>query len=436
MTYRNSQRFGFTLVEVMLTTVLAAVLLLALWSLLSMYSKAFEGGHARTEQSQLARVLLEQINTDLQNVLVAPQSTSPAASLEPQLAPPNAASGIAPPPPAAAPANAPTATGSRAPAPPAATTPSATTISPTAARPTSATPTALPAAASPVTPLPGQPAPFADPNTLGGGELATTSLRPAGLYGSATFLQIDVVQPAMLAPKKHDPEVQLLDPESPSQADELKTVIYTFEEYRDPANPTVEPTTRLVRQELSWAQAHPARGSERGLTDSREPLTPGPTDGLTDSSSSGPAGLQATKAFDPIQPEGPSAAEPLAEQGEFETGTATTIPEVFEFALRYFDGAIWSDEWDSASRKVLPVAIEVSFRLQSSEEAAKPAGEETVKDAGVDLAKIEQLKHPLQRLLIPIALATRPASQNILPGGQRLDDLRIPPAAEAHASFK
>jgi hypothetical protein len=282
--------------------------------------------------------------------------------------------------------------------------------------------------------VPNQPAPFGDPNTLVGGDLATTSLRPAGLYGSATFLQIDVVQPAMLAPKRHDPEVQLLDPESPSQADELKTVIYTFEEYRDPANPTVEPTTRLVRQELSWAQAHPARGSERAMTDNREPLAPGPAESLTDSSSL--AGLESTKKFEPIQPESVSAIDPLAESSEFEIGTATTIPEVFEFALRYFDGAIWSDEWDSASRKSLPVAIEVSFRLQSPEEAAKPAGEEAVKDAGVDLAKVEQLKHPLQRLLIPIALAPKPASQNLLPGGQPVDDLRIPPAAEAHASFK
>jgi prepilin-type N-terminal cleavage/methylation domain-containing protein len=435
MSHRHGQRPGFTLVEVMLTTVLAAVLLLALWSLLSMYSKAFEGGHARTEQSQLARVLLEQINTDLQNVLVTPQSTPPTAGPGPQLTSPGAASGTVSPPQSPTTANSPSPTSPRASTAPAATTPSATTVSPTAARPKSAAPAGPPAAppsASP--PLPNQPAPFGDPNTLTGGDLATTSLRPAGLYGSATFLQIDVVQPAMLAPKKHDPEVQLLDPESPSQADELKTVIYTFEEYRDPANPTVEPTTRLVRQELSWAQAHPARGSERSLTDSREPLAPGPTDSLTDSS--GPAGLVSTKKFEPTQPEDPSGIDPLSESSEFETGTATTIPEVFEFALRYFDGAVWSEEWDSASRKSLPVAIEVSFRLQSPEEAAKPAGEETVKDAGVDLAKVEQLKHPLQRLLIPIALAPKSAGQNIPPGGQPVDDLRFPPAAEAHASFK
>ena len=77
MTRRASKFQGFTLVEVMLTTVLAAVLLVALWSLLSMYSKAFEGGHARTEQSQLARALLEQISTDVQRVLSAPPAYLP-----------------------------------------------------------------------------------------------------------------------------------------------------------------------------------------------------------------------------------------------------------------------------------------------------------------------------------------------------------------------
>jgi prepilin-type N-terminal cleavage/methylation domain-containing protein len=425
---------GFTLVEVMLTTVLAAVLLLALWSLLSMYSKAFEGGHARTEQSQLARVLLEQINTDLQNVLVAPQAVAATASPEPQLTSPAAASSVVPPPQlsgatsALAPASSRAAPSARKPG---ATTPNPTTSSPTAARPAGTTSSAAAPVVTP--PAIGQAVPLGSPSYPGGSDLATTSLRLAGLYGSATFLQIDVVQPAMLALKKHDPEVQLLDPESPAQADELKTVVYTFEEYRDPANPAAEPTTRLVRQELSWAQAHPARGSERGMTDGREPLVPGPADSVP--SALGPADLEAAKEFDPIPAESSAVVDPLADPSVPETGTATTIPEVFEFALRYFDGAIWSEEWDSASRKALPVAIEVSFRLRSPEEAARPA-EETVKDAGVDLAKIEQLKHPLQRLLIPLTLAPKPAGQNVVPGMPGLEDQRILPGEEAHASFK
>ena len=42
---------------------------------------------------------------------------------------------------------------------------------------------------------------------------------------------------------------------------------------------------------------------------------------------------------------------------------ALYLPEVTEFQLRYFDGRGWSRSWDSLSRRALPVAIEVTFRI-------------------------------------------------------------------------
>ena len=47
----------------------------------------------------------------------------------------------------------------------------------------------------------------------------------------------------------------------------------------------------------------------------------------------------------------------------------TRIPEVTWLEFRYFDGARWSDRWDSRRRKSLPLAVAVAVRLASDEDA-------------------------------------------------------------------
>src|SRR6188768_1555571 len=70
-------RAAFTLIEVLLTSVLTATLLAALWSLLAMYSKMFDTGQTKTEQCQLARTLLAQLSDDLHGVVQAPPVVPP-----------------------------------------------------------------------------------------------------------------------------------------------------------------------------------------------------------------------------------------------------------------------------------------------------------------------------------------------------------------------
>ncbi len=65
----KNQRGGFTLLEVLLTLVLSATLMTGLWSVYSIYLKLFETGQARTERTQLARALLQQIADDLQSAI-------------------------------------------------------------------------------------------------------------------------------------------------------------------------------------------------------------------------------------------------------------------------------------------------------------------------------------------------------------------------------
>ncbi len=346
MTDRRHTMAGFTLVEVMLTTVLAAVLLVALWSLLSMYSKAFEGGHARTEQSQLARALLELVSTDLQSVLVAPP---PAPSVVPAAVPNGAVESL-----------------------------------------TASLSNRLPLTFDGGIDAPqGHGADVASHSSSG--SVATSSLRPAGLFGTSTFLQLDVLQPAMLPAVRTSEEFIAADPDAPPRADELKTVTYAFEEYRDPANPTAAAETRLVRRELNWAQAHPARDRETERT-------------LVETPSRQFGAPAASSEFDPAsQPAAVAPAPGSLEPGEFEE---TSVPEVLAFELRYFDGTLWSAEWDSVSRQGLPAAIEVSLRLRSAEEPPAAMADPASKP-GVDRDKVEQWKHPTSRLLIPLTLARK-----------------------------
>ena len=70
---------GFTLLEVLLATVLMAALLLTLWSLIGTYTSLFASGQAKTEQSQIAHALLQQMCDDLQSTI---QDTSARPRLQ------------------------------------------------------------------------------------------------------------------------------------------------------------------------------------------------------------------------------------------------------------------------------------------------------------------------------------------------------------------
>ncbi|TWU09113.1 Pseudopilin GspJ [Symmachiella macrocystis] len=62
-------RSGFTLMEVLLVTILSAVLMVGLWNLFGTYIRLFESGPARTERAQLLRALKQQISDDLRGAI-------------------------------------------------------------------------------------------------------------------------------------------------------------------------------------------------------------------------------------------------------------------------------------------------------------------------------------------------------------------------------
>jgi prepilin-type N-terminal cleavage/methylation domain-containing protein len=76
---RPAARAGFTLLELLLTSLLSAVLLAGLWALFSTYMQLFETGQTKTEQSQLIRALAQQVADDLRSVVLKSRMPRAAA---------------------------------------------------------------------------------------------------------------------------------------------------------------------------------------------------------------------------------------------------------------------------------------------------------------------------------------------------------------------
>jgi prepilin-type N-terminal cleavage/methylation domain-containing protein len=391
---RRSTPAGFTLIEVLLTSVLAATLLAALWTLLSMHLKMFDTGQTRTEQSQLARTLLQQISDDLQSVVQPPPPVPPlpvlaAAMLTGGASKPAAtSSGNA----NAMPKLGPTTTLAPAPQSSSANAAGNTTSTTT----TAGSPATASASGQP-------PMGAANPSQQSGANSAvavTSSLRPSGLFGTENSLQIDILQATAVAA---DDSQERAAPGAiaPSRAAELRTVVYSFQESRDPHHPLGEPHMCLTRREIDWEQSHPA-GKNASVR------RPGQT-GITARTESGPIG----------------APEPLETQSDATfNASSASVPEVMQFAMRYFDGTAWSAEWDSAARGGLPVAVEVAMQLRSFEEndpqanhaepqahhAEPQAHRASGGDAASEDARPRQANLPIYRLVVHLPLAKAQAN--------------------------
>ncbi len=77
----NAQIRGFTLLEVLLATLLSATLLAITWGLMGIYLELFEKGSGQVEQSRLARAVLQQFSDDLLSAIEDSPGTVEAADL-------------------------------------------------------------------------------------------------------------------------------------------------------------------------------------------------------------------------------------------------------------------------------------------------------------------------------------------------------------------
>jgi type II secretory pathway pseudopilin PulG len=394
---------AFTLIEVLLTSVLAATLLAALWALLSMYLKLFDAGQAKVEQSQLIRTLFAQLETDLASVVQSP----PPVPIVPVLiaAVPSGASA-----PASggnpASGNA-SSSGTGAGRSPSGIGPAIPQMAAKFAR--GGDPSAA-ANSRGFSPSGGSTSPSgsesADPNGSrfpsrakpSQGVTSTSSLRPGGVFGTETSLRIDVVQSAIVPAAVQFDEQRAPGDLGPSRVPELMTIIYAFEETHAPGQPLGESTMLLVRRERAWEDSHPAKRGARGA------------DSQGSSDIADRRGV-ASGMIDEL-----SAVDPLTHGVESET--TATVPEVAQFGIRYFNGVIWSTEWNSIERKALPVAIEIALELKHvNEQGHQPATEPAASDV---VARPPVM--PIHRLLVhlPGGQAASPSDVNNQRGPQSL----------------
>ncbi|QDU81791.1 hypothetical protein Pla110_35410 [Polystyrenella longa] len=76
------RRGGFTLIEMLMTLLLSAVLMAGLWNLFTSYTRLFDTGQRIAAESRLARAVLDQISTDLSGLVDVTQlETSQKAAL-------------------------------------------------------------------------------------------------------------------------------------------------------------------------------------------------------------------------------------------------------------------------------------------------------------------------------------------------------------------
>jgi hypothetical protein len=274
-------RSGYTLLEVLIASLLAVVLLAGLWGLLGIYSGLYETGDAKAKEAQLVRALMQQLSDDLRSTIRAShdQSSTSTGGLD---------SGAAP------------SDGEAAQA--------------------------------------GLPAPPA----------ASASQR-VGLVGGSDYLELDVLQSCPPDFSRSNGEARAGPATSVRpRAIDLRKVVYAFREPRATDDEDSSAQTGLVRRQLDWEAAYAAGGASSPPSGSLGATANGPTDPMA----LGPSPLVRNDAI----------------QSGRDDGSVATAPEVIRLEFRYFDGGVWSSEWDSLQRQSLPVAVEVAMQIGSPEE--------------------------------------------------------------------
>jgi len=257
--YPKTTRRGFTILELLLASMLAAVLMAGLWSLLSTYERLFASGETRTERSQLVRSVLDQLSDDLTSA-IADNAASPS-----------------------------------------------------------------------------------------GGRAA---VRRFGLFGTSEAFQVDVLQtpPFESIAGSLDEEASDLGAGRDSkQVPELRTVQWQFEAAEGETRPGRPSSSGLTRREMDWETP----GAKGGgiLASARRSREASSMSAISEdgSSAEAAAGMEA-----PASQESPD--EPVLR-----------VPEVVGVEFRYFDGSTWSSEWNSLTRKSLPIAVEIMLRIKREE---------------------------------------------------------------------
>ena len=244
----------------------------------------------------------------------------------------------------------------------------------------------------------------------------STAVRRFGLFGTQRALQVDVLQvtPAQCVAASTARDELGASPAKSPQVPELHTVQYWLEEpLLDGADGSAG-ARGLVRRELDWETPPGAveEGSPRTRKTAAESL----------SESAALSDLASTP--DPMSM-APHMADP-------EDPSLLWAAEVIDLQFRYYDGAAWSTEWNSLERKSLPVAIEVTLKVESGEEGrpratARPS-EDLLEELAIDQGTPGEQAGQTYRLLVslPSTGLARPAKKADESLPSILDEAEVP----------
>jgi len=365
----RAARAGFTLLEMLLTAILSAVLLAGLWSLFNTYMRLFETGQAKTEQSQLVRALAQQLADDLRSAILFP------------------------------PADAARNSGSAS---------SGSSVSGTSTSGEGSLGGGTTGSSGS-----GGSSSLSSSTTAGGaprgGSLLASSSSPAlprlGLEGSARVLKLEVLQAlpsATTGALFANDELQTAA-NQPAPVPELRTILYSFEEPREERATDRKAPPGLVRVELGWQEMLGRSGSERS---SRRSSAPAEGEAALD---------EALERFGLTTPEGLAS---LPDEAKIH------VPEVIRCEFRYFDGRMWHDAWSSRQRQALPAAVEITLQLSPPPERWKPrpaepadgsaatAGREPTAPLPEGEALPVEIHRPVFRQVIALGLGSREAERS------------------------
>ncbi len=329
---------GFTLLEVLLTSLLASVVMLALWSLSDIYLRMFASGRKKVEETQIVRGLTSLLAKDLSQV-------TQLADFDPNSSP--------------VPGNFSTAMPTPNPAQAGLRGPSAGNQSPTFSSGSNlAVNDRFGSGTIPVA-----------QSMVPRGTQSPETLTPRfGLFGTKQALRLIVLQ---TDPRTTREPLELADfVPQPGQArtpvaTELRTIEYTFLRQHDSTIAEQQHPGGFVRREWAWETWAGNRLATRvtAASGASTSLLPGDF------------------------PEWTAADDLSLKSGR----DLFHVPQITAIEFRYYDGQKWEEEWDSWERRKLPLLVELLFRIKTikGEDPSQTDGE-AIDDSGDSLSLAQE----------------------------------------------
>ena len=313
---QSNTNSGFTLLEVLLTSLLASVVLVSLWSLSEIYLKLFVSGKQKIEETQLARGLTQQFAKDISQVLqlVVEEPTRNLGHRSLQFSSSQNIGAVSSTARQQSAANNPSdsegiATGERMPPSPSQESGQTSSISEASRR------------------------------------LSEKSKPRFGLFGTKQALRLIVLEtdprtvrdPTDLAEFMPQPGQT-----RPPVASELRTIEYSFSGSRETNTSDHRHPPGLIRREWAW---------ETWIGIKMANITPADSTGSSDMLPDNHAEW--------------TAEDELALESE---KSLFHVPQVMGLEFHYYDGEKWESEWNSWERRRLPLLVEVLLQIKVDKE--------------------------------------------------------------------